>query len=168
MERAQNGDVGAFEVLVVRHQAFITATAMRVVRNQATAEDIAQEAFFRAWRALPGFRGDAQFRSWVYRIATNLALNHIERKRDIPVEEMPEIGTNATAEESAIEHAITDAWEVAIGQLAPELREPYLMRERDGTSYEQIAAELGVPLNTVRTRIHRARRRVGDAMKTWR
>ncbi len=168
MERAQSGDVGAFEVLVVRHQAFITATAMRVVRNQATAEDVAQEAFFRAWRALPEFRGDAKFRSWVYRIATNLALNHIERRRELPVEEMPETSTNPTAEDSAMEHAISDAWEVAIGQLAPELREPYVMRERDGASYEQIAAELGVPLNTVRTRIHRARRRVGDSMEAWR
>lgn len=156
MSLAQRGDVGSFEVLVARHQAFITATAMRVVRNQATAEDVAQEAFFRAWRALPEFRGDAQFRSWVYRIATNVALNQVERKREQPVEEMPETGHHPTAEDAAMDQALANAWKNAINQLTPELRGPYVMRERDGASYDQIAAELGVPLNTVRTRIHRA------------
>lgn len=165
---ARNGSVAAFEVLVRRHQAFVTATAMRVVRNRTTAEDLAQEALFRAWRRLGDFRGDAQFRSWVYRIVTNLALNHVERSRELPHDELPENMRPSTTEGQVMEQAIEDQWSREIAELPEELRAPYVMRERQGLAYEDIATELGIPLNTVRTRIHRARKRVGESMKDWR
>lgn len=168
VEAAQKGNLAAYEVLVRRHQGFVTATAMRVVRNRTAAEDIGQEALFRAWRRLPDFRGDAQFRSWVYRITTNMALNHVSRSREHPVDELPEtIRPNAT-EGGAIEHAMEGAWHEAIDALPPELKEPYVMREQQGRSYDEIARALDIPLNTVRTRIHRARGRIGDSMEAWR
>ena len=165
---AQTGNLQAFEVLVQRHQAFIVSTAMRMVRHRATAEDIAQEALFRAWRSLPGFRGDAQFRSWVYRIATNLALNHLQRGRDIPVEVVPEADATQATESTAVEAAMEQSWRAAVQRLPKELREPYALREESGMPYEDIATTLDIPLNTVRTRIHRARKKISEEMREWR
>ena len=159
--------MAAFEILVRRHQAFIVASTMRVVRNRATAEDLAQEAMFRAWRKLDDFRGDAQFRSWVYRIATNLALNHVQRSRESTSENAVEPAPARSAESLAMAAEVNEAWDSAIASLPEELRQPYRLREIDGSSYQEIADQLGIPLNTVRTRIHRARSVMMDRMEPW-
>lgn len=167
VEAAQGADIGAFEVLVRRHEGFVVATALRVVRNRSTAEDLAQESFFRAWRSLSSFRGDSQFRTWMYRIATNLALNHVSRGREDAVEEIPDLSPSDSTSPTAIASGMEAAWREAVASMPDELRNPYQLREFDDQSYEEIAATLGVPLNTVRTRIHRARKNVNNAMKEW-
>ncbi len=159
--------MSAFEELVRRHQAFIVATTMRIVRNRATAEDLTQEAMFRAWRKLSDFRGDSQFRSWVYRIATNLALNHVQRARESTVEFPVEPAPARSAESVAMGSKLGEAWENAMGTLPPELQEPYRLREAEDLSYQEIADQLGIPLNTVRTRIHRARGLMTERMEAW-
>ena len=157
----------AFEVLVRRHEGFVVAAALRVVRNRSTAEDLAQESFFRAWRNLSSFRGDAQFRTWMYRIATNLALNHVSRGREDAVEEIPELSRLDTTTTTAVASDMDAAWRGAVASMPEELRGPYQLREFEDQSYEEIASRLGVPLNTVRTRIHRARKHVNNTMKEW-
>ena len=164
---AQDGDVRAFEELVKRHESFIVASILRVVRNRSTAEDLAQESFFRAWRSLGSFRGDSQFRTWVYRIGTNLSLNHVSRSREQPIEDIPEVQRNDSTTGSALDSAMEKAWHEAVRSLPAELRRPYVLREFEDKPYEAIALELGVPLNTVRTRIHRARRQISDDLKEW-
>lgn len=159
--------MAAFEILVRRHQPFIVASTLRVVRNRATAEDLAQEAMFRAWRKLDDFRGDAQFRSWVYRIATNLALNHIQRSRESTSEISIEPKPARSAESVAMAAEVNEAWDSAIASLPNDLRQPYHLREVDELSYQEIADRLGIPLNTVRTRIHRARSVMMDRMEPW-
>lgn len=140
---------------------------MRIVRNRSTAEDLAQEAMFRAWRKLGDFRGDAQFRSWVYRIATNLALNHVQRSREM-VSELPiEPAPARSAESVALAGEFGDAWDEAIASLPGELQQPYRLREVDDLPYQEIADQLGIPLNTVRTRIHRARGLMTERMQAW-
>ncbi len=140
---------------------------LRIVRNRATAEDLAQEAMFRAWRKIGDFRGDAQFRSWVYRIATNLALNQVQRSRESTSEFPIEPAPARSAESVAIGSEIGEAWAEAINTLPPELREPYRLREANELSYQEIADQLGIPLNTVRTRIHRARGLMMERMQAW-
>ncbi|MDH3193039.1 MAG: sigma-70 family RNA polymerase sigma factor [Acidimicrobiia bacterium] len=167
VEAAQNGNVSAFEVLVRRHHAFLVASTLRIVRNRATAEDLAQEAMFRAWRKIGEFRGDAQFRSWVYRIATNLALNQVQRSRESTAEFPIEPTPARSAESVAIGATIGEAWAEAINTLPAELREPYRLREAEELSYQEIADQLDIPLNTVRTRIHRARGIMMERMQAW-
>jgi RNA polymerase sigma-70 factor (ECF subfamily) len=163
-------DLDAFGELVRRHQDFVFGAAMRVVRNPVLAEDLAQETFVRAYRALPDFRGDAQVRSWLYRIASNLALNAVTRRREYPSETMPErpapMGHQPGRETELA--ALREALWSAIDQLPDDLREPLVMRERDHLSYQEIADQTGLPLNTVRTRILRGRRALRGKLEDWR
>ncbi len=167
VEAAQE-DLEAFGELVRRHQDFVYGAALRVVKNRAIAEDLAQETFLRAFRGLEGFRGDAKVRSWLYRIATNLALNAVTRRREFPTEELPDApvpwGPAAAAEAANLrEHLRT-----AIENLPESLRGPLVLREYHEMSYEEIAQATGLPLNTVRTRILRARRALRADMEAWR
>lgn len=118
---AQGGNVGAFEVLVRRHQGFIVATANRVVHNRATAEDLAQESFFRAWRSLREFRQDAQFRTWMYRITTNLALNHVSRSREVPVEDTGDRLSSDSTPDGVLRDEMEAAWKAVSSGLPHEL-----------------------------------------------
>lgn len=163
-------DLDAFGELVRRHQDFVFGAAMRIVRNPVLAEDLAQETFIRAYRALPDFRGDSQVRSWLYRIASNLALNAVTRRREFPSEGMPE-------QPASIRHqpgretelaALRDALRSAIDELPEDLREPVVMREYEHLSYQEIADRTGLPLNTVRTRILRGRRALRGKLEEWR
>jgi RNA polymerase sigma-70 factor (ECF subfamily) len=161
-------DLEAFGELVRRHQDFVYGAALRVVRNKSLAEDLAQETFLRAHRGLEGFRGDAKVRSWLYRIATNLALNAVTRRREFPAEDVPDTpvpwGPAAEAEASELrEHLRT-----AIENLPESLRGPLVLREYHEMSYDEIATATGLPLNTVRTRILRARRALRADMEAWR
>jgi len=162
------GDLDAFGELVRRHQDFVYGAALRVVRNPVLAEDVAQEAFVRAYKALPDFRGQAQVRSWLYRIATNLALNAVSRRREYPQDSMPEVATQRGPERETELALMRDDLESAIAELSPDLREALVLREFDGLSYQEIAKRLDLPLNTVRTRILRARRGLRSEMEGWR
>lgn len=161
-------ELDAFGELVRRHQDFVYGAALRIVRNPVMAQDLAQEAFVRAHRALPGFRGQAQVRSWLYRIATNLALNAVQRRREYPTDEVPDRPARrdpATVTESS---ALRDELEAAISELPQKLKEPLVLREYEGMSYQEIADALDLPLNTVRTRILRGRRSLREQMEAWR
>ncbi len=168
LARAAPDDLDAFAELIRRHQDFVYGAVLRVVKNPTQAEDIAQEAFLRAYRGLEGFRGDAQVRSWLYRIATNLAMNAVTRKREFPTETLPEqVSANVPAR--ALEHSELRAHlRAAIAELPDDLRVPLVLREYDELSYQEIADTTGLPLNTVRTRILRARRALADKMEAWR
>ena len=141
---------------------------MRVVRNSAMAEDIAQDTFIRAFRGIGDFRGDSQVRSWLYRIATNLSLNAVTRRREYPANTLPDLlapdspGLQAESAELR-EHLIK-----AIDALPENLRRPVVLRELEHRSYEDIATELDIPLNTVRTRILRARQALRSELEEWR
>jgi RNA polymerase sigma-70 factor (ECF subfamily) len=165
---ASLADLEAFGELVRRHQDFVYGAALRVVRNPVMAEDIAQEAFVRAHRALASFRGESQFRSWLYRIATNLALNAVQRRREYPADTLPDQPTDRDPASLAENSALRAELEDAIAQLPEKLKEPLVLREYGGMSYQAIADSLGLPINTVRTRILRARRSLRDRMEVWR
>lgn len=161
-------DLEAFGELVRRHQDFVYGAALRVVRNPTLAQDIAQEAFVRAHRGLAGFKGDSQVRSWLYRIATNLALNAVQRRREYPSEALPESAGPSGPEHQTELQALRVALEEAIATLPDDQRVPLVMREYGGLSYQEIADETGLPLNTVRTRILRARRALRSKLEGWR
>lgn len=161
-------DLDAFGELVRRHQDFVYGAALRIVRNPVMAQDIAQEAFVRAHRALPGFRGQAQVRSWLYRIATNLALNAVQRRREYPSDSLPDTPARRDPAADTETLALRDELEAAISELPPKLKEPLVLREYEGMSYQAIADLLELPINTVRTRILRARRALRERMEAWR
>ncbi len=168
LARAAPDDLDAFAELVRRHQDFVYGAVLRVVRNHAVAEELAQETFLRAFRAIADFRGEAQVRSWLYRIATNLAVNWVTRRREFPTEAIPE-RTVAAGPGAIVERAeLWEQLEAAIRELSDELRRPLVLREFEGMSYREIAEVTGLPLNTVRTRILRARRAVRKRLESWR
>ncbi len=169
LARAASEELDAFAELIRRHQDFVFGAVLRVVKDRTQAEDLAQEAFLRAHRALDGFRGDAAVRSWLYRIATNLAKNAVTRKREYPTETMPEHADTDRGPQRQLEAAEMRAHlREAIGELPDDLRVPLVLREYDELSYQEIATSTGLPLNTVRTRILRARRALANKMEAWR
>ncbi len=161
-------DLDAFGELIRRHQDFVYGAALRIVRNPVLAQDIAQEAFVRAHRGLPNFRGQAQVRSWLYRISTNLALNAVQRRKEYPAETLPERADTYDPAADAVNRALREDLEEAIAALPEKLKGPLVLRELDGLSYQEIADALQLPINTVRTRILRARRALRDKMEAWR
>lgn len=164
---AVESDLEAFGELIRRHQDFVYGAALRVVRNPVLAQDVAQDAFVRAYKALPDFRGQAAVRSWLYRIATNLALNAVQRRREYPADALPEIPTMSGPERDTMRGQMAQELRAAIEELPDDLRIPLVMREYGAMSYQEIADDLAVPLNTVRTRILRARRSLREAMEEW-
>jgi RNA polymerase sigma-70 factor (ECF subfamily) len=163
-----SADLDAFGELVRRHQDFVYGAALRIVRNPVMAQDLAQEAFVRAHRALPGFRGQAQVRSWLYRIASNLALNAVQRRREYPTDTIPERPARRDPAADTVQSALGRELEAAISELPTKLKEPLVLREYEGLSYQEIADLLELPINTVRTRILRGRRSLRERMEAWR
>ncbi len=177
--RVQQGQRQAFDLLVKKYQARILALILRFVRDRHEAEDVAQETFVRAYRALANFRGDAAFYTWLYRIAINTAKNHLvargRRASDVDID-------SVEAEQSeggeALRHADTPEGELlareleaivhkAIAGLPDELRTALMLREFDGLSYEDIAIIMRCPVGTVRSRIFRAREEVDRHIGPW-
>ena len=174
VERAKRGDQKAFEMLVIKYQRRIERLIARMVRDVDLVQDIAQETFIRAYRAMPQFRGDSAFYTWLYRIAVNTAKKAlVDLKRDPLVTESARAGANDDDDEtSRVERELTDgetpesllaskevaqAVSAAIDALSNDLRQAITLREIEGLSYEEIAELMNCPIGTVRSRIVRAR-----------
>ena len=169
VDRVQQGDKQAFDVLVLKYQHRIAKLVMRYVRDPAEALDVSQEAFLKAYRALPKFRGDSAFYTWLYRIAINTAKNHIVSMNRRPMEynldtqnpEGYELNSNLRNDDSPEKIAQRDELQQtlvnAIDSLPDELRMAIVLREIEGLSYEEIAQAMDCPVGTVRSRIFRAR-----------
>ncbi|MFT4256814.1 MAG: RNA polymerase sigma factor RpoE [Pseudoxanthomonas sp.] len=167
--RVQRGDSAAFDLLVRKYQHRIVALIGRYVHDWSEAQDVAQETFVRAWRAIGGFRGDAQFYTWLHRIAVNTAKNHlVAHNRRPPTDDVD--AADAEQFESGARLRDTDTPErelmrqemertvmQAVEALPEELRTAITLREVDGLSYEEIAQKMACPIGTVRSRIFRAR-----------
>jgi len=173
VERVQKGDKRAFDLLVLKYQHKIVNLVMRYVRDPELALDISQEAFIKAYRALPRFRGDSAFYTWMYRIAVNTAKNHLaaQRRRPMDVEldlQDPEqfdlhakLKETDTPEGLSISNELKETVERAIAALPEDLRTAIVLRELEGMSYEEIAQTMECPVGTVRSRIFRARDAIG-------
>jgi len=178
VERVKRGDKAAFDLLVIKYQSRIINLVSRFVRNQADAQDVTQEAFLKAYRALPNFRGDSAFYTWLYRIAVNTAKNYlaIQANRRVPemeqdVTEMEQIDEgNALKDWETPEHLlltqeIQDTIVRAIEGLPDDLHTAITLRELEGLSYEEIAEAMNCPIGTVRSRIFRAREAIDKLLK---
>ena len=177
VQRVQRGDRAAFDVLVLKYQHKVVKLVLRYVRNPAEAEDVAQEAFIKAYRALPKFRGDSAFYTWLYRIAINTAKNAAASRSRSPIEyELDRDGEEsydvqarmkdtATPEALAMTEEIRSTVNAAIEALPEDLRTAIVLRELEGLSYEEIAAAMDCPVGTVRSRIFRAREAIDARLK---
>ncbi len=161
--RAKAGDTQAFETLVSSYAPFVFNVALRTLGNSAEAEDIAQEAFVRVWRNLKSFRGDAQFKTWLYRIVTNLCYNRLPRlKKELsaldPDEQIDLADTTPSIERDLVDVELRAQLHNAIDQLPESYRLLISLRHLQGMSYAEIAKATNLPLGSVKTGIFRARR----------
>jgi RNA polymerase sigma-70 factor (ECF subfamily) len=166
--RAAGGDQHAYGVLVERYSDFVYTVVLRVVGSAEDAEDVAQEAFVRAHRALPRFRGDSKFSSWLYRIAVNRALTHLKRRKRRPATvEMtasPRVEAEVRsrhAEDDPRRHMLDREFRArvraAVAKLPPRYRAAVTLFYLEERSYKEVAETLGVPMGTLKTHLHRAR-----------
>ena len=174
--RVQSGDKRAFEVLVLKYQHRIYSLISRFVRDSDEVQDVAQEAFIKAYRALGSFRGDSAFYTWLYRIAINTAKNYlVSRSRrprgvDLGIEDAEQLEVAASLRDIAGPEALLmteeleQAVNTAIRNLPDDLRTALTLREFEGLSYEEIAEVMACPVGTVRSRIFRAREAVDSAI----
>lgn len=178
VERAQRGDKHAFELLVGKYQRRLGRLINRFVRNVAEADDLTQEAFIKAYRALPAFRGDSAFYTWLYRIGINTAKNHLlAQGRRTPTstafdaeeaedfEEASLLHEVATPENELMSRQVVEVVNASLQQLPEDLRTALTLREIEGLSYEEIAAVMSCPIGTVRSRIFRAREVVATNLR---
>jgi RNA polymerase sigma-70 factor (ECF subfamily) len=181
VERVKRGDVRAFEMLVVKYQRRIERLVGRMVRDPELVRDVAQETFIRAYRALPQFRGDSAFYTWLYRIAVNSAKRMLVDLKRVPlVSESMLADPDDGHETSRIENELSDgetpdavlaskeiaaAVNAAIDALSDELRQAITLREIEGLSYEEIAEVMNCPIGTVRSRIFRARESIAVKLR---
>ena len=181
VERAQRGDVQAFEMLVVKYQRRVERLIARMLRDVDLVADVAQDTFLRAYRALPGFRGESAFYTWLYRIAVNTTKRNMSRlQRDLLVSESTlesgdgdqelfrpstTLSDGVTPESQLAAKELAQAVSAAVDGLAEDFRRALLLREVDGMSYEEIADLLGCPVGTVRSRIFRAREAVAAQLR---
>ena len=165
---AQAGDARAFEALVVKYQRRIARHVARFIKSADDVEDVVQDVFVRAYRGLASFRGDSQFYSWLYRIASNAALNHLRAASDdvllgddAPDERVseftPGVSDASQPDRTLMAEQIADAVQRALAKLQPQLAEALMLFEVEKKSYAEIAEMLQIPIGTVRTRIFRAR-----------
>ncbi len=169
VQRVQQGDKSAFDLLVRKYQHKVLKLVGRFVNDSAEAEDVAQEAFLKAYRALRSFRGDSAFYTWLYRIAINTAKNALVSNRRRPVdfnldmqdpdqyERQNRLREIDSPDRLLLTDEIRDTVQRAIAQLPEDLRTAIVLRELEGLSYEEIAEAMDCPVGTVRSRIFRAR-----------
>jgi RNA polymerase sigma-70 factor (ECF subfamily) len=178
VERAQRGDKRAFEMLVEKYQRKLARLVSRLVRDPGEAEDVTQEAFIKAYRALPSFRGDSAFYTWLYRIGINTAKNYLvamgrraPTSTDVEAEaaESRDDGELLrdinTPESLLLTKEIGNTVNAAIDALPEDLRSAIQLRELEGMSYEEIARLMDCPIGTVRSRIFRAREAIAERLK---
>ena len=182
VERVQAGDQEAFGLLVAKYQRKLMRLVSRLVKDPAEAEDVTQEAFIKAYRALPSFRGESAFYTWLYRIGVNAAKNWlIARNRRVPTmssaatgadseeaetyEEGDLLRETATPERELMSRQIAETVNAAMEALPEDLRTAVALREIEGLSYEEIAEAMGCPIGTVRSRIFRAREAIAQKLR---
>jgi len=177
VRRVQAGDKQAFDVLVLKYQNRLTKLISRYVRQPVDAQDVAQEAFIKAYRALASFRGDSAFYTWLYRIAINTAKNYLvaQSRRppgdDIDAQDAEQLdGVSGlkeygTPEHMALKDEIQETVFQAIEELPEDLRSAITLRELEGLSYEEIAQAMSCPIGTVRSRIFRARETIDGKLR---
>ncbi|MFM2448367.1 MAG: hypothetical protein RIS44_817 [Pseudomonadota bacterium] len=181
IERVKQGDVKAFEMLVVKYQRRVERLVARMVRDVDIVQDITQETFIRAYRAIPQFRGESAFYTWLYRIAVNTAKKALlQLKRDPLVTESARLSRDEDDETSRVENELTDgetpdsvlaskqvaqAVNLAVQALSEDLRQAITLREIEGLSYEEIAEMMNCPIGTVRSRIFRAREAIAQRLR---
>ena len=176
--RAQRGDKQAFELLVEKYQRKLARLLSRFIRDPAEVEDVTQEAFIKAYRALPAFRGDSAFYTWLYRIGINTAKNYlmamgrraptsteVEAEEAAGFEEGEQLRDINTPESLLLSNEIAETVTKTIEGLPEELRRAIQMREIEGKSYEEIAQEMNCPIGTVRSRIFRAREAIAEQLR---
>ena len=177
VQRVQQGDSAAFDLLVRKYQHRVIALIGRYVSDWSECQDVAQETFLRAYRALDGFRGDAQFYTWLHRIAVNTAKNHLVSAGrrpptgDIDVADAEQFDSgirlrdNDTPERELMRQEVEQTVLRAVQALPEELREAITLREVEGMSYEDIAERMDCPIGTVRSRIFRAREAIDEELR---
>ena len=178
VERAQRGDKQAFALLVEKYQRKLARLLSRFIRDQAEVEDVTQEAFIKAYRALPAFRGDSAFYTWLYRIGINTAKNYlmalgrraptsteVEAEDAEGLEEGEQLRDINTPESLLLSKEIAETVNATIEKLPEELRKAIQMREIEGMSYEDIAQAMDCPIGTVRSRIFRAREAIAEQLR---
>lgn len=177
VERVQKGDKRAFDLLIQKYQHRIVSLVSRYVSDHAEAQDVAQEAFIKAYRAIGRFRGDSAFYTWLYRIAINTAKNWIVAKNrrppasDVDAVDAEQYGFSermketSTPENEMMREEIERTVYGTIAELPEDLRTAIMLREMDGMSYEEIATTMECPIGTVRSRIFRAREAIDEKLK---
>jgi RNA polymerase sigma-70 factor (ECF subfamily) len=154
------GDKLAFAELVRRYRSFVMALVYRLCGDAAQAEDIAQDAFLRVWQALPSFRGQAAFRTWLYRVASNVAIEQLRHaKPTVDIESIP-LAAQDTPEDTALRTEQSRAVRYAVLHLPLQCRLVLILREYEGLSYKEIASTLDIPIGTVMSRLNYARQRL--------
>lgn len=178
VERAQRGDKHAFELLIAKYQRRLARLISRFVRDAAEVEDVTQEAFIKAYRALPTFRGESAFYTWLYRIGINTAKNYLlALKRRAPTstqfdvdeaegfEEAGLLQEVSTPENELMSKQVVEVVNTSLQQLPDDLRTALTLREIEGLSYEEIAVVMDCPIGTVRSRIFRAREAIAENLR---
>lgn len=178
VERAQRGDKRAFELLVSKYQRKLARLLSRFIRDTTEVEDVTQEAFIKAYRALPTFRGDSAFYTWLYRIGINTAKNYlVALGRRAPTttdfnsaeaenfEDGEQLRDMNTPENELISRQVAETVNQTLGELPEELRTAITLREIEGLSYEDIASIMNCPIGTVRSRIFRAREAIAERLR---
>ncbi len=178
VERAQRGDKHAFELLVAKYQRKLARLLSRFIRDSTEVEDVTQEAFIKAYRALPTFRGDSAFYTWLYRIGINTAKNYLvamgrraPTSTEMDADEAESAGESEllqdvnTPENEMMSRQVADTVNQTLGKLPEELRTAITLREIEGLSYEEIATMMNCPIGTVRSRIFRAREAIAEQLR---
>lgn len=176
--RVQRGDKQAFDLLVLKYQRKIMRLLSRMIRDSSEVEDVTQEAFIKAYRALPQFRGDSAFYTWLYRIAINTARNWLaqngrrpstsfskENEEGETFDATDNLTDSSNPEAEMASRQIADTVNKAINDLPEELRNAIVLRELEGMSYEDIAESMNCPIGTVRSRIFRARESIAQRLR---
>jgi len=175
--RVQQGDKKAFDLLVLKYQQKIANLISRYIRDQHEVMDVTQEAFIKAYRALPNFRGESAFYTWLYRIAINTAKNYlvamgrrppaddVEAETAEQMESGSRLKETGTPENYVLSEEISNTVQQAIDDLPEDLRTAIILRELEGMSYEEIASTMSCPVGTVRSRIFRAREAIDKSLK---
>ncbi|MCX7555022.1 RNA polymerase sigma factor RpoE [Marinicella sp. S1101] len=175
--QAKAGKMSAFELLVNRYQQRVANVIAKFIKDRHEIQDVAQEVFIKVFRALPNFRGDSSFYTWIYRIAVNTSKNHLVAKSrriqntQVEFEDAESFGSNEDYRNLDTPDAVYSRGELeqtmskAISQLPEDLKQAIVLREVDGLSYEEIAVKMDCPIGTVRSRIFRARDAIDQAMR---